>query len=113
MCEQGVAGGDQAPRTGSALAGALEPMGRAGQQPTPPINLIGDFGGGGMMLAFGVCAALLEASRSGQGQVIDAAMIDGAASLMTMTWSFRAMGIWNDERGTNMLDTGAHIYDTY
>ena len=96
-----------------ALAGALEPMGRAGQQPTPPINLIGDFGGGGMMLAFGVCAALLEARSSGQGQVIDAAMVDGAASLMSMTWSFRAMGIWNDERGTNMLDTGAHFYDTY
>jgi alpha-methylacyl-CoA racemase len=96
-----------------ALAGALEPMGRAGQQPTPPINLIGDFGGGGMMLAFGVCAALLEARSSGQGQVIDAAMVDGAASLMSMTWSFRAMGMWSDERGTNMLDTGAHFYDTY
>ncbi|MCB0977259.1 MAG: CoA transferase [Acidimicrobiales bacterium] len=96
-----------------ALAGALEPLGRAGEQPTPPLNLVGDFGGGGMMLAFGVCAALLEASRSGQGQVIDVAMVDGAASLMTMTWSFRAMGIWNDERGTNMLDTGAHFYDTY
>ena len=96
-----------------ALAGVLEPLGRAGQQPTPPINLVGDFGGGGMMLAFGVCAALLEAARSGQGQVVDAAMVDGAASLMTMTWSFRAMGMWNDERGTNMLDTGAHFYDTY
>jgi alpha-methylacyl-CoA racemase len=96
-----------------ALAGALEPLGRAGEQPTPPINLVGDFGGGGMLLAFGVCAALLEAGRSGQGQVIDAAMVDGAASLMTMTWSFRHMGIWNDERGTNMLDTGAHFYDTY
>lgn len=96
-----------------ALAGALEPLGRAGEKPTPPINLVGDFGGGGMMLAFGVCAALLETSRSGEGQVIDAAMIDGAASLMTMTWSFKAMGIWRDERGTNMLDTGAHFYDTY
>lgn len=96
-----------------ALAGALEPMGRAGQQPTPPINLIGDFGGGGMMLAFGVCAALLEAGRSGKGQVVDAAMVDGAASLMTMVWSFKAMGFWNDERGTNLLDTGAHFYDTY
>lgn len=96
-----------------ALAGALEPMGRAGQQPTPPINLVGDFGGGGMMLAFGVCAALLEAGRSGEGQVIDAAMVDGAASLMSMTWSFRAMGLWSDERGTNLLDTGAHFYDTY
>ena len=96
-----------------ALAGALEPLGRAGEQPTPPINLVGDFGGGGMLLAFGICAALIEAGRSGQGQVIDAAMVDGAASLMTMTWSFRHMGIWNDERGTNMLDTGAHFYDTY
>ncbi|CAN5846359.1 CaiB/BaiF CoA-transferase family protein [soil metagenome] len=96
-----------------ALAGALEPMGRAGQQPTPPINLIGDFGGGGMLLALGVCAALLEARTSGRGQVIDAAMVDGAASLMTMVWSFRAMGMWQDERGTNMLDTGAHFYDTY
>jgi alpha-methylacyl-CoA racemase len=65
------------------------------------------------MLAFGVCAALVEVARSGEGQVIDAAMIDGAASLMTMTWSFKHMGIWNDERGTNMLDTGAHFYDTY
>ena len=96
-----------------ALAGALEPLGRAGEQPTPPLNLVGDFGGGGMMLAFGVCAALVEVARSGQGQVIDAAMIDGAASLMTMTWSFKHMGIWADERGTNMLDTGAHFYDTY
>ncbi len=96
-----------------ALAGALEPLGRAGEQPTPPLNLVGDFGGGGMMLAFGVCAALVEARGSGQGQVIDVAMVDGAASLMTMTWSFKAMGIWNDERGTNMLDTGAHFYDTY
>lgn len=96
-----------------ALAGALEPLGRAGQQPTPPINLVGDFGGGGMMLAFGICAALVEVGRSGEGQVIDAAMVDGAASLMSMTWSFKAMGIWRDERGTNMLDTGAHFYDTY
>ena len=96
-----------------ALAGALEPLGRAGEQPTPPLNLVGDFGGGGMMLAFGVCAALVEVARSGKGQVVDAAMIDGAASLMTMTWSFKHMGIWSDERGTNMLDTGAHFYDTY
>jgi alpha-methylacyl-CoA racemase len=96
-----------------ALAGALEPLGRAGQQPTPPINLIGDFGGGGMMLAMGVCAALVETARSGQGQVIDAAMVDGAASLMTMIWSFKHMGMWSGERGTNLLDTGAHFYDTY
>ena len=96
-----------------ALAGALEPLGRAGEQPTPPLNLVGDFGGGGMMLAFGVCAALVEVARSGEGQVIDAAMIDGAALLMTMMHSFQAMGIWSDDRGSNMLDTGAHFYDTY
>lgn len=96
-----------------ALAGALEPLGRAGEKPTPPINLIGDFGGGGMMLAMGVCAALVESARSGEGQVIDAAMVDGAASLMTMIWSFKHMGMWSDERGTNLLDTGSHFYDTY
>ena len=96
-----------------ALAGALEPLGRAGEQPTPPLNLVGDFGGGGMLLAFGVAAALVEVARSGKGQVIDTAMVDGAASLMTMTWSFRHMGMWDGERGTNMLDTGAHFYDTY
>ncbi len=96
-----------------ALAGALDPLGRAGQPPTPPLNLIGDFGGGGMLLALGVCAALLETSRSGEGQVIDAAMVDGAATLMSMIWSFRAMGGWQDERGTNLIDTGAHFYDAY
>ncbi|HZM29695.1 MAG TPA: CaiB/BaiF CoA-transferase family protein [Acidimicrobiales bacterium] len=96
-----------------SLAGALDPIGRAGQPPTPPLNLVGDFGGGGLLLAFGIVTGLLEARASGQGQVIDAAMVDGAASLMTMTHSLRAMGIWNDERGTNMLDTGAHFYDVY
>jgi alpha-methylacyl-CoA racemase len=96
-----------------ALAGALEPIGRAGQPPLPPLNLVGDFGGGGMLLAFGVLAGVFEAQRSGQGQVIDAAMVDGAAALMTMTHSFRAMGMWTDERGTNMLDTGAHYYEVY
>jgi len=96
-----------------ALAGALEPIGRAGQPPLPPINLIGDFGGGGMLLAFGVLAGVFEAQRSGEGQVIDAAMVDGSALLMTMTHSFRAMGMWTDERGTNMLDTGAHFYEVY
>jgi alpha-methylacyl-CoA racemase len=96
-----------------ALAGALEPIGRAGEPPLPPINLVGDFGGGGMLLAFGVLAGVFEAQRSGQGQVIDAAMVDGAAALMTMTHSFRAMGMWTDERGTNMLDTGAHFYEVY
>src|SRR5690606_15379114 len=96
-----------------ALAGALEPIGRRGEAPVPPLNLVGDFGGGGMLLAFGVVCGLLEAQRSGEGQVIDAAMVDGAAVLMTMTHAFRAMGIWQDERGTNLLDTGAHFYDVY
>ncbi len=96
-----------------ALAGVLAHLGRAGEKPTPPINLVGDFGGGGMLLAFGVVCALLEAQRSGRGQVVDAAMVDGSALLMTMMWGFRAMGIWSDERGTNMLDTAAHFYDTY
>jgi alpha-methylacyl-CoA racemase len=96
-----------------ALAGALHAYGRAGEKPTPPINMVGDFGGGGMMLAFGMVAALLHAARTGQGQVIDAAMTDGAAVLMSMIWGFRSHGIWADERGVNMLDTGAHFYDTY
>lgn len=96
-----------------ALAGALDPIGRAGEAPVPPLNLVGDFGGGGMYLAFGMVCAILEARGSGQGQVVDAAMVDGAASLMTFFHGFRAMGIWNDERGTNMLDTGAHYYDVY
>ena len=96
-----------------ALAGALEPIGRAGGPPVPPLNLVGDFGGGGLMLAYGLVCALLETSRSGEGQVVDAAMVDGAAVLMTMFHAFTAMGIWNDERGTNLLDTGAHFYDTF
>ena len=96
-----------------ALAGALEPIGRRGEGPTPPLNLVGDFGGGGMLLAYGLVCGLLEAQRSGQGQVVDAAMVDGAACLMMMFHAFRAMGIWNDERGTNLLDTGAYFYDVY
>ncbi len=96
-----------------SLAGALESMGRRGEAPVPPLNLVGDFGGGGMYLAFGMVCAILEARGSGKGQVVDAAMVDGAASLMTFFHGFRAMGIWNDERGTNMLDTGAHYYDVY
>ncbi len=95
-----------------ALAGALAHFGRAGDKPTPPINLVGDFGGGGMLMAFGVVCALVESGRSGQGQVIDAAMIDGSAVLMAMMWGFKALGMWG-ERGTNMLDTGAPFYDTY
>ncbi|TFU03529.1 CoA transferase [Polymorphobacter arshaanensis] len=96
-----------------ALSGALHTYGRAGEKPTPPINMIGDFGGGGMMLAFGMVSALLHAAKTGQGQIIDAAMTDGAAALNAMIWGFRANGIWSDDRGTNMLDTGTHFYDTY
>jgi len=90
----------------------LAHFGRAGTKPTPPINVVGDFGGGGMLLAFGVACALVEAGRSGQGQVIDAAMVDGSAILMTMMWGFQALGIWGPF-GTNVLDTGAPFYDTY
>ncbi len=96
-----------------ALAGALEPVGRAGQPPTPPLNLVGDYGGGGMLLALGLVAALLETSRSGRGQVVDAAMVDGAATLMTMFHALSAMGVWSPPRGTNLLDSGAHFYDVY
>jgi alpha-methylacyl-CoA racemase len=95
-----------------ALAGVLAHLGRA-DQPTPPINLVGDFGGGGMLLAYGLVCGLLSASRTGKGQVIDAAMVDGSALLMTMIWAFRHMGIWDEARAVNMLDTGAHFYDTY
>jgi alpha-methylacyl-CoA racemase len=97
-----------------SLAGALAHMRRAGQAPVPPLNLVGDFGGGGMFLAFGVVCALLEAQRSGSGQVVDAAMVDGAAVLMTMFWSFRGTALHDEHApGTNMLDTGAHYYDVY
>ena len=96
-----------------ALSGALHAFGRAGEKPTFPINLIGDFGGGGLMLAFGMLAGILHAQRAGEGQVIDAAMTDGSALLMSMMWGFRAMGRWSDARGTNLLDGGTHFYDTY
>ena len=96
-----------------ALAGALEPMARAGERPFPPLNLVGDFGGGGMMLAFDMCAAIISARHTGAGQVVDAAMVDGAAALMTMTYTLRSSGIWREERGTNLLDTGAHFYEVY
>src|SRR5262245_21629335 len=95
------------------LAGALHAIGRNGEKPVPPLNLVGDFGGGGMLLAFGLVCGLLEAQRSGKGQVIDAAMVDGAAALMAMFFSFRATGGFTDKRGTNLLDGGAHFYDTY
>ncbi len=96
-----------------SIAGALEAIGRQGEAPMPPLNLVGDFGGGGMLLAFGVACALVERSASGKGQVVDAAMIDGAALLMTMLRGMQDSGAWRDERGTNMLDTGAHFYNVY
>jgi alpha-methylacyl-CoA racemase len=96
-----------------SLVGALHSIGRAGEAPVPPLNLVGDYGGGGVYLAFGIVCGLLEASRSGQGQVVDAAMVDGAASLMTAFYGLRAMGIWTDRRGENILDSGAHFYDVY
>ncbi len=96
-----------------ALAGALESIGRKGEAPIPPLNLVGDFGGGGMLLALGIVCALVERGRSGKGQVVDAAMVDGAALLMTIFHGMRAFGWWKDERGTNLLDTGAHFYDVY
>jgi len=110
--------GPMAPRAGHdidyiAIGGALWSMGRADAAPVPPLNLVGDFGGGGMLLAFGMVAALLEAARSGEGQVVDAAMVDGAASLMTMIHSFHLGGMWNERRGSNMLDTGAPFYEVY
>jgi alpha-methylacyl-CoA racemase len=96
-----------------ALAGVLHSIGRHGEAPTPPLNLVGDFGGGGMYLAFGLVCALLEAGRSGRGQVVDAAMVDGAASLAAAVFGLRAKGMWNDERGDNILDSGAPWYDVY
>jgi alpha-methylacyl-CoA racemase len=96
-----------------ALAGALDALGRKDGPPVPPLNLVGDFGGGGMLLAFGLVCGILHAQRTGEGQVVDAAMVDGAAILMTMFHAFRAMGIWEDARGSNLLDTGAHFYDVY
>ncbi|WP_447929892.1 CaiB/BaiF CoA transferase family protein [Sphingopyxis fribergensis] len=96
-----------------ALSGNLHTYGRAGQKPTPPANAVGDFGGGGMMLAFGMVSAILHARDSGKGQVIDCAMVDGAAVLASMTWSLYATGQWRDERGANLVDTGAPFYDSY
>jgi alpha-methylacyl-CoA racemase len=95
------------------LSGALHAVGRAGERPVPPLNLVGDFGGGGMLLAYGLVCGMLEAQKSGQGQVVDAAMVDGAAALMAMFFSMSASGAFTDQRGTNLLDGGAHFYDTY
>jgi alpha-methylacyl-CoA racemase len=96
-----------------SITGNLHGYGRPDQKPTPPTNAIGDFAGGGMMLAFGMVAALLNAHRTGKGQVIDCAMTDGASVIHSMQWGFRGMGMWEDTRGVNMLDTAAHFYDTY
>ncbi len=96
-----------------ALSGALGLLGRQGEAPVPPVNLVGDFGGGAMYCAFGIVCGVLEARSSGLGQVVDVSMVEGSAALTNMMWGMRAMGFWNDERGTNMLDTGAHFYDVY
>ena len=96
-----------------AISGALSLIGRRGEKPLAPINLLGDFAGGGMLCALGIGFALVERARSGKGQVVDAAMVDGAAHLSTFIYKFRAAGLWKDERGTNMLDSGAPFYDTY
>jgi alpha-methylacyl-CoA racemase len=110
--------GPLAPRAGHdinyiALSGALHAIGRAGQAPVPPLNFVGDFGGGGMLLAFGVACALLEARGSGKGQVIDAAMSEGASLLGTMFAGMLAEGRWHEARGENVLDSGAPWYDSY
>lgn len=96
-----------------SLNGVLHAIGRKGERPVPPLNLAGDFGGGSMFLLLGILSALWERQTSGKGQVVDAAMIDGSSVLIQMMWSFRSQGLWGDERGTNMLDTGAPYYDTY
>jgi alpha-methylacyl-CoA racemase len=91
----------------------LHAIGNTDEKPVPPLNLVGDFGGGALYLAFGIVCGILEAKTSGQGQVVDAAMTDGSASLMAMTYAMFAAGLWRDQRGSNMLDSGAHFYDTY
>lgn len=96
-----------------SLTGAAYAIGKADAPPTPPLNLVGDFGGGGMLLAVGVLAALLEAQKSGKGQVVDAAMTDGASILMAALYGMHASGLFTDEREANILDGGAHFYDTY
>lgn len=96
-----------------ALTGALHAIGRKGERPVPPLNLIADYGGGGMLLAFGMLCGIVEAIRSGRGQVVDAAMVDGTALLFGPIFGMHSAGYWRDERGTNLLDTGAHFYDVY
>jgi alpha-methylacyl-CoA racemase len=97
-----------------SLAGALAHFSRAGEVPVPPLNMVGDYGGGGMFLAYGVVCALLEAQKSGKGQVVDTAMVDGSAVLMTMFWAMKNIGMFDENKpGTNLLDTGAHFYDVF
>lgn len=96
-----------------ALSGALHCFKRKGQAPVPPLNLVGDFGGGALYLAFGIVCGILNAKLSGLGQVVDAAMVDGSASLMTMFYGLKAMGVWSQAPGENLLDTGAHFYEVY
>ena len=96
-----------------ALTGALHSIGRKGEKPVPPLNLVGDFGGGALYLAMGIIAALFESQRSGKGQVVDCAMTDGSASLMSMFYGFLSSGIWKENRGNNLLDSGAHFYNVY
>ena len=96
-----------------SLAGALWHFGRKDEAPVFPMNMVGDFGGGGMLLAYGMLAGLLHAARTGESQVVDAAMVDGTAALMMMFHAFRAMGIYEEARGDNLLDSGAHFYDVY
>lgn len=96
-----------------ALGGALAHIGRRGQPPTPPLNLVGDMGGGGLLLAFGITAALVERATSGRGQVLDVAMVDGVASLMTMLYGYLQQGVVTEERGANVFDSGSHFYDVY
>jgi alpha-methylacyl-CoA racemase len=113
--------GQEGPLAGSAghdinyiaLAGNLHTYGRSGDKPTPPLNAVADFGGGGMLLAFGMLAGILSVRANGKGQVIDCAMIDGAALIAAQTWSLLAAGMWREQRGANLLDTGAAFYDTY
>jgi alpha-methylacyl-CoA racemase len=110
--------GPLAPRVGhdlnyASLTGALAAIGEPGRKPVPPLNLVADFGGGSMLLVTGVLAALVERGASGQGQVIDVAMVDGVNTLLAMTYGFRSAGMWTDERGANLLDGGAPFYDTY
>ena len=97
----------------AGIVGAIAAVGEPGRKPVPPLNLVADFGGGAMFCIAGVLAALLERTTSGKGQVVDVAMVDGVASLLTMTWSMRTNGGWSDDRGTNVLDGGAPYYDTY